>query len=190
MKDFFDPKKPALWITAGLAAASLVPAVMILKKPRRYLIRLFDRDLRVDDRIYCAPFYSFAQCPDKAPLFRLTARQHLLVKGDILSDQPGSKWQDLGAMTLFDLNSLNFDSLFYTGLETEIARMRRRNYKAWQLDVPGQPHAAFYYLLQQRNGDILLAYGHHTGENEEDGQSASIIRWLFRLLPLEPEAAP
>lgn len=97
----------------------------------------------------------------------------------------GDDWKSLGVMGEFSLSQDNFDKLFFTGREREFARIRRRNSTAWRLDVTEDQKAAFYYLLQRRNGQVYLAYGYHTDGRDSLDSQASIIRWLFRLIPTD-----
>ena len=183
MKDFFDYRKPALWITAGLAAASLLPAVLLLKKPGRLVKSLLDQTFRVKTILYQAPFYALAYTLDSTPAYRLGTSLDLWSRVHDPADPEGSPWLALGQMTGFTLDQKNFDNLFFTGREVLFRNLRRKNHKAWQLDLAEDPKGAFYYLLQQKNGDVYLAYGYRTdGLNSPDSQ-ASIIRWLFLLTP-------
>lgn len=182
MKNFFDSKKPALWITATIAAAAVVPAVILLKRAKSQPL-LFGQTLSVAEIAYQAPFYSFSYTTETAPQFRFSEDLVLSSKGDVPGKGEQAGWVKLGLMQEFSLDEAHFDNLFFTGREREIARIRRRNAKAWKLDIPDDQKAAFYYLLQQKNGDLFLTYGYQMDGKDLPESQASIIRWLFRLCP-------
>lgn len=182
MKNFFDSKRPALWITATVAAAAVVPAVILLKKSRQPKL-LFDQPYFVGEIVYQAPFYSFSCTPETAPLFRLSGDLELHSKGDMAGQKDEAGWAKLGSMREFVLDQDHFDNLFFTGKEREIARIRRRNARAWRLDISQDQKEVFYYLLQQKNGQVLLAYGYHADGQKGPESRSSTIRWLFRLNP-------
>lgn len=186
MKNFFDNKKPALWITATIAAAAVVPAVILIKKSRRQSA-LFDQDFLVAEVTYQAPFYALTYTPETAPQFRFTEDLQLFSRGGLPGNGEEAGWEELGSLCEFTLDEAHFDNLFYTGREREIARIRRRNDKAWRLDIPQGEKAAFYYLLLQKNGRVYLAYGYHMDEKKDPESRASIIRWLFKLSPSDSE---
>lgn len=180
MKDFFDYKKPALWITATLAAACVVPAVLVLRNSKRSLKRLLGRIYRVEKVIYQAPFYSFEHKQGEAPLFRLTDSCELLemARGE-------EAWVSLGLLEGLALDQGNFDDLFVTGRERAIARLRRNNCRAWRIGRVQDP--VFYYFLQQRRGDLYLAQGYRADGLEASESKASVIRYLLALRPVDSE---
>ena len=185
VKDFFDYKKPALWITATLAAASIIPAVLVLRSSKRSLKHLLGRVYRVMAVSYQAPFYSFTYTPEEAPLFQLTDSCELLVKSDRLQGEDGGGWTSLGLMEDLALDKVNFDDLFVTGGERHIARLRRGNYRAWRFDPP--EGSVFYYLLQQRKSELYLAQLYRADASESPDSKASMIRCLFSLSPSDSE---
>ena len=181
MKDYFDYKKPALWITAGLAAASLVPAVLLLKKPKRLLRSLMGQALAVGEIVYQAPFYDLTYTRASAPIYRLEPGMGLWVKASDRGGPGPSEWTCLGTMTDLKLEEGNFDNRFFTGEETLFGDLRKKNRRAWQLDPADNDQGAFYYLLQQKRGQLYLAYGYRTDGLKSPDSQASIIRWLFLL---------
>ncbi|HZK42411.1 MAG TPA: hypothetical protein VFD14_05485 [Clostridia bacterium] len=183
MKDFFDYRKPALWITASLAAASLLPAVLLMRKPKRLVKSLLDQTFKVEEILYQAPFYALDYTADEAPSYRLGAKLDLWSRDHDPVDQEGSPWLPLGQMTPLTLQQKNFDNLFFTGREVLFRHLRRKNHKAWQLDLTEDPKGAFYYLLQQKNGQVYLASGYRTDGHKSPDAQASIIGWLFLLTP-------
>ncbi len=183
MKDFFDYRKPALWITASLAAASLLPAVLLMRKPKRLIKSLLGQTFRVDNILYQAPFYALDYTVDAAPSYKLGTSLDLWSRDHDPVDPEGPPWLPLGQMIDLTLNQKNFDNLFFTGREALFRNLRRKNHKAWQLDLAEDPKGAFYYLLQEKNGEVYLAYGYRTDGLKSPDSQASIIRWLFLLTP-------
>lgn len=188
MKDPYHNKKPALWLTAGLAAASLVPAVLLLKKARKSPADLEGRAYEVESIVYQAPFYRFSYQPETAPLFRLQEGMEL----SFSPRGPGGEeklpsWQKLGSMEDLDLEKENFDRLFFTGRDLIYHLLRRKNARAWKLDLKDDPQGTFYYLLQQKNGRVYLALGYRTDGLQSQDSKASIIRWLFLLAPVNTQ---
>lgn len=178
MKGFFDHKRPALWITASLAAASVVPAVLLLRKPRQ---RRPHPELvfEVDKIAYQAPFYSVRFEAETAPYYRFSEDARLLTK-----EPQASSWQELGQMEEIPLRKVIFDDFFFTGDRSYFLKLRRRNRRAWLLDCREGTDHVFYYLLQQAGGDLYLAFGYRTDEKEGAEERASIIRCLFKLRSL------
>lgn len=181
MKDVFDYKKPTLWITATIAAASVVPAVLMIRHTRRKRAELFENELVIDELLHEAPFYTTDFDWDHSPAFRFTRDAELWMKGHFHKIDDKDEWTMLGVMDAMTLDRQCFDELFITGKEHLFWRLRKRNKSAWQLDVQEGERAAFYYLLQQKNGDIYLAYGYRADGLNRPESTASIIRWLFDL---------
>lgn len=183
MKNFLDRKKPALWITATLAAAAVVPAVILLKRSKKQ-VKPECQTYRVGEICYQAPFYAFTYTAETAPSFRLSEAMELSTGVAASGPIAETVWTSLGQLREFSLNESQFDHLFFTGREREIARIRRKNVKAWRLDPSEESKAPFYYLLLQRRGQLYLAHGYHTDSNDRGDSPSSIIRWLFRLEPV------
>ncbi|HZK28754.1 MAG TPA: hypothetical protein VFD19_00890, partial [Clostridia bacterium] len=115
MKSFLDYKNPALWITATVAAACIVPAVLVLKNPKRKAKNIFDWQYSVADVLYQASFYSSTCTPDTAPLYHFSGDRQLFVKDSAMDQDDGAEWQLLGRMEAITLSKTNFDDLFFTG---------------------------------------------------------------------------
>ena len=114
------------------------------------------------------------------PVYTITEDMQLLSKGEYSSDE----WTALGTLAEIDLSKKNFDELFsgsgkwYAKNETA-TYFRENTANAWaviyQQDI-------LYYVLQQKNGDILLAYGYNDYSEKSDPHSDDTnIRWLYRL---------
>ncbi|MBQ5389711.1 MAG: hypothetical protein IIU58_02270, partial [Clostridia bacterium] len=158
-------KKPALWIIAVAVVASIVFAVCFLTDPKEELPEVYGHSYRVSEVVYGAPYLSFMYIPDhNTPYFSVTEDMHLLSKEQL---QPGAEWTRLGKLEDFTLTKADFDDLFfaeYSFRDDTPKKLRRENAYAWRLDKEDP-----YYLLQQENGDLYIAYG--TRE----------MHWMFKL---------
>ena len=92
------------------------------------------------------------------------------------------EWTNLGKLEKIDLTKDIFDDLFHDDgwVDGQSAnRIRKDNANAWQL-LYNQEH--LYYVLQQKNGDLYLAYGYYDYSEKDDTYSDdTLIRWLFKL---------
>lgn len=149
----------------------------------------------VEGIIYNAPVYNFSYTLTTAPNYHLTGDKKLLVQGDVLtgdiSDASGGTWYELGRCDEFSLTEENFDVCFLANERSELgwsstiraSEIRKDNTQAWQLFLEDKNVNVGFYILQQKDGTIYLAYGYHegaTGKDSADGALSS-IRWLFRL---------
>ncbi len=184
IKNVLHWKRPKVWVT--LAAAALCVAVVAAcaanpAQPKEQA-QPFDHTYRVENILYDSPVYSFSYTVQTAPLYlldRLGSTRQL----SILEDQKTGNWLHAGSFEETELTEGNFDRYFIgpdSGWQEEdrAAALRRENQNAWQLDVSDSTNAVFYYLLQQKNGDVYLSYGYRNTEGETDRSS---IRWLFKL---------
>lgn len=92
------------------------------------------------------------------------------------------EWTNLGKLEKIELTKDIFDDLFRGDgwVDGQRAnRIRKDNANAWQL-LYNQEH--LYYVLQQKNGDLYLAYGYYDYSEKDDAYSDdTLIRWLFKL---------
>ena len=114
--------------------------------------------------------------------FYLTEEQELRVKE--LDHETGeiTSWEPVGALEEIELTTSNFDDYFhYNGgnrpgywfigkyeiYAKKANYYRRNNWKAWRVIQEDR----MYYVLQQRNGALYLAYGYYDAEGETDPYS-------------------
>lgn len=97
------------------------------------------------------------------------------------------EWTDLGELNEVTITKENFDELFRNNsgdgwLNRESASsIRRRTAKAWSV-IYNQER--FYYILQQENGELYLAYGYYDySEKDDPGSDDTYIRWLYKIAP-------
>ncbi len=121
------------------------------------------------------------------PAYMLDEYHCLMSMGEHESE---SAWTQLGRPTPVKLTRKNFDKLFrnndgqWAG-GASASSIRRNNVKAWRLVYNGEH---LYYLLQQENGDVYLAYGYCDYSEKNDPYSDdTFLRWLFKLAPQKGE---
>jgi beta-lactamase regulating signal transducer with metallopeptidase domain len=192
IKNVLNWKKPTLWITMISSALTVLIVIICALNPKENALDTpepFGHSYRVERVVYEALQYSFSYTPETAPNYCLTSDYQLMVREDMLLENQPNDWQSLGGMSEVTLTEDNFDRYFFVvddisgwREEESAKRLRRDNQKAWQLILEDDPHHIFYYVLQQKNGDIYLTYGYHNaGSNVTPPTDASSIRWLFQL---------
>ena len=114
---------------------------------------------------------------ENSPFYVLTEDMELASQKEVSEE---GTWTNLGKMEAIELSKENFDDLFkHPGNWADNAdakSIRDNTQKAWQL-IYNQD--VLYYILQQKNGDLYLAYG-YTGYSNNDANAAH-IRWLYKL---------
>ena len=114
---------------------------------------------------------------ENSPFYVLTEDMELASQKEVSEE---GTWANLGKMEAIELSKENFDDLFkHPGNWADNAdakSIRDNTQKAWQL-IYNQD--VLYYILQQKNGNLYLAYG-YTGYSNNDANAAH-IRWLYKL---------
>ncbi len=86
----------------------------------------------------------------------------------------------LGAVEEIDLDTSNFDALFYQGGfdYSELANeLRTNNEKAYEVKCTTWVHGIeIYYVMKQKSGETLIVYGHY-----ENGERSNEIRWIYSI---------
>lgn len=187
IKNVLSFKKPALWVTVAAVIVVCVVILLCAADPKNgEPVDPFGKNYEVDGLLYDSPATSFSYTDTNMPAFTLTADNYLIEyeshSGDILF---------MGGMEEFTLTKENFDKLIrssYNGVsgwledDVDAAELRRNNHMAWRLHVED----IGYYVLSQKNGDILLCKGYYDSEGETDPYSDdSSIHAVFRLTEAE-----
>ena len=182
IKNVLNYKKPAFWIIIAGLVSCAVAAVCFLTNPKDdalYAPEPFGHSYSVETVVYEDVIYSFTYTPDSAPQYCLTTDYILMGKGAGDAD-----WISLGSLQEKNLSPLIFDDYFRQAdgvsgwRETPYGpeKLRLDNQSAWCL-IAGD---TLYYVLQQNNGDVYLAYGYHDADVKYPDSQGS-IRWLFKL---------
>lgn len=132
----------------------------------------------VKEVIYESGLYSFSiVAGENSPFYVLTEDMQLASQKEVSEE---GAWANLGKMEAIELSKETFDDLFkHPGNWVDNAdanSIRTNTENAWQL-IYNQD--VLYYILQQKNGDLYLAYG-YTGFSNNDANAAH-IRWLYKL---------
>ena len=132
----------------------------------------------VKEVTYESGLYSFSiVAGENSPFYVLTEDMVLASQKEISEE---GTWTNLGKMETIELSQENFDNLFkHPGSwadNADASSIRTNTEKAWQL-IYNQD--VLYYILQQKNGELYLAYG-YTGFSNNDADAAH-IRWLYKL---------
>ncbi len=180
-------KKPAFWVIVVAVASCITLAVCLLGNPSDKEIPepIANGQYAVTKVIYESGIYSFSVVAgENAPFYRLTEDMELASAGEHGTE---GEWITLGIMEEVKLDKENFDQLFFGDedlgwLTGKSARSIRKNtVKAWQLVYD---QSILYYLIQQKSGDLFLAYGYYDDSEKDDPYSDDTsIRWVFQLTP-------
>ena len=100
-------------------------------------------------------------------------------------------WTDLGVLTEISLTKDNFDDLFGSNsgdgwhIRESASAIRKNTKKAWTV-IYNQD--VLYYILQQKNGELYLAYGYYDySEKDDPGSDDTNLRWLYLLARKDTE---
>lgn len=175
IKKVLQYKRPSFWIILISLFLCIAVGVCFLTDPKDVpnpnLRSPFGREYIVSEIVYDAPQYSFTYTPETAPRYRLRDDMQI----EILEDLDSDHWLTPGALQKHDLS---YDDLLSvsTMMDTTLspAALVDENSNAWTLDVLESNSGAFYYLLQQDNGDLYFCLGYHHAVHDH-------IRWIFRL---------
>ncbi|MBE6935772.1 MAG: hypothetical protein E7458_04635 [Ruminococcaceae bacterium] len=119
---------------------------------------------------------------ENTPSYRMGLDGHL---SSIREHSDESAWTDLGRPEEISLTRENFDGLFrdQSGMAwrggKSAAGIRRGTARAWRVIYDED---TLYYLLQQKNGELYLAYGYYDASEQDDPASDdTYLRWLYLL---------
>ncbi len=170
-------KKPRLWVTLAAGVLCVLVVLLCALNPKRPTYPYpFGNTYRVSELTYSNPMLSYVLDPD---------RVHFSINeyGAIEEASEGQRRYAHFGQTVV-LTEENFDALLpplgWAG-SVDSVKLRRENQTTWYLetkDAGGNP--VFCYLMQQKNGELYLAFGYH---NRSDIEPRSFIRWLMKLEP-------
>lgn len=185
VKSVMNYRKPAFWIVLLAVITCVVVAVCFLTNPRNdesdTLPLLHSHSYGVVEVTYETFGTSFSMVAQQnTPVYAITDTMQLMSKGEHSSE---NEWTTLGMLTETELSKENFDNLFFNkgnwfGKETA-SGIRKDTANAWSLIYNQE---VLYYVLQQKNGEVYLAYGYYDYSEKDDPSSDDTnIRWLFKL---------
>lgn len=172
VKSVLNYKKPGFWVIVLAVILCIAAAVCFLTDPPANSEAVpFAHTYRVEEILYDAPMHSFAYTEETAPLYQFTSDQVMFVA------EAATEWvRQQGAFEEAELTAENFDDLFHPvgWTASRYSRLRHRIEKAWQMNLENDRNNVFYYLLQDKSGEVYLTYGYRDPEKPS-------IRWLFKL---------
>ncbi len=181
-------KRPVLWVVVTAVIVCAVFAVCLVTDPltKNGPQPIREGKYQVAELIYDSTAVSLAVTPEMMPSYRIS--EDMLLSSCQASGKDG-QWTSLGTLTETELDRENFDARFQ-GTEYEWMRkespssIRKNNVKAWLLlchdALSGRD--TLYYLLQQENGELLLAWGIYDSLEKGDPYSDdTVILQIVRL---------
>lgn len=138
---------------------------------------------------YESPHYSFSMvAQENTPEYFIDENLHLY---SVKEHSEYPDWTDLGELTEISLTKDNFDKLFTSNsgdgwyIRESASAIRKNTEKAWTVIYDQDK---LYYVLQQKNGELYLAYGYYDySEKDDPGSDDTSIRWLYLLARKESE---
>ena len=190
IKNVLSYRKPAFWLVAVSAMLLVAAGIFLLADPKDgEPSSPFDQSYQVtahDDSMTSLSSIAFSL--ETAPYY------HIYPDGQLYTrtyDSTQKDWDRIGTFKEVELTKDNFDRYFY-GLATSSMgkKLRRDNFAAWQI-IAKEEHPSLYYLLQQKDGSLLLCYGYYDEEGETDPYSDdSYIQGISTLSPMKDHALP
>lgn len=178
VKSILHYKKPGFWILlVSIVIAAVVAVCFLTDAPEVELLSPFEESLWVTELVY-----SYSGRP-------LYEGPSTLLDTIMLTESTGistiSTYRQQFAKT--ELTESNFEALFEDSGEwyaKSAKKLRQQNVNAWVLhdtnnDAPNQLYHIFYYLLQQKNGNLYLTRGMWWDGELKPGNTR--IEWVCKL---------
>ncbi len=150
------------------------------KATQHFAFNKLSRTYEVTEVLYDDEMYSFSVIAgENSPIYEITEDMQLFSQKEY--GQEGH-WTKLGKLEKTELTKKTFDNLFRSkgwkeGLRAN--RIRKDNVNAWRL-IYNQD--ILYYVLQQKNGELYLAYGSYDhSEKDNIPSDDTSIRRLYKL---------
>lgn len=185
VKSVMNYKKPAFWIIIASVVTCIAVAVCFLTNPKDItsgvLTNIHSHTYVVEEVTYEGGMYSFTVVAgENSPIYTITEDMVLVSQKEVSEE---GVWAKLGKLEETKLTKENFDELFFShgrwAENVNAKSIRKNTVNAWQLIYNQE---ALYYVLQQKNGDLYLAYGYYDYSEKNDPYSDDTnIRWLFKL---------
>lgn len=184
IKRVMNYKKPAFWIIITAVVACAVAVVCFFTNPSNSsgaLPNIHSHAYVVEEVTYEGGLYSFSVIAgENSPIYRVAEDMTLESQKEVSED---GQWAELGKLEEITLKKENFDDLFrdpgFWATKANAKDIRRNTVNAWRLVYKQE---ILYYVLQQKNGDLYLAYGYQAPDpNTDPGSFTEHFRWLFKL---------
>ncbi len=184
VRSIMNYRKPAFWLTILALVICTVVAVCFLTDPVTGAGDLTEagwiagQPYGVVQVTYENPAISYTMVAgENTPQYKIDDTMHLY---SAIEHSREPKWTDLGMLAEMELAEDTFDKLFmsnsgYGWLDGKSASAIRENtVRAWQVSY--KQENLFYYILQQKNGELYLAYGYCDPDLKNPA-----INWLYLL---------
>lgn len=169
MKNVIDYKKPMFWIAVVVVVCLIVMTIVLVRNSQHKTRELSGANYQVAEILYDAPYYSFVQTKDTAPLYSISADYALFEK----ETAQNSAWVRRG-----DLYAVNYSREkiygFFDPLYNEADKWLNSISTIYRADT-GDDDQRFYLVMQTRSGEVLIAVGYDMTEHRH-------IRWLYRVM--------
>ena len=184
IKRVMNYKKPAFWIIITAVIACSVAVVCFFTNPSNSsgsLPNIHSHAYVVEEVTYENGMYSFSVIAgENSPVYRVAEDMTLASQNEV---SEAGQWAELGKLEEATLTKENFDDLFkdpgFWATKANAKDIRRNTVNAWRLVYKQE---ILYYVLQQRNGDLYLAFGYQAPDpNADPGSFTEHFRWLFKL---------
>ena len=185
VKSVMNYRKPAFWIVIAAIVTCSVVAVCFLTNPKASfsgaLPNIHSHTYVVEEVTYESGRFSFSVIAGQnSPIYAVTEDMTLVSQKEHSVE---GTWAQLGKLEEAQLTKENFDDLFKDpgnwADKATANSIRNHTENAWQL-IYNQD--VLYYILQQKNGDLYLAYGYYDYAEKNDPYSDDTsILWLYKL---------
>lgn len=177
MKNIIAYKKPAFWILSAAVVCLIVLTIVLVQNSQHNKRNLSDANYQVAEILYDAPYYSFVQTKETAPIYSISI-DYSLYEREAAQD---SAWSRKGDLYAVDYSREKIYS-FFDPLYNEADKWLNSINTIYRADT-GDDNHSFYLVMQTRSGEVLIAVGYDMAENRH-------IRWLYRMAqqsaPKEP----
>ena len=185
VKSVMNYEEPAFWMIIAVSVTCIVVAVCFLTNPKKpssgSLPNIHTHTYVIEEVTYESNIYSFSVVAGKnSPIYAIGEDMSLASQKEHTEEDT---WAQLGRLKETKLTKENFDELFFVqgtwAGNANAKSIRKNTVNAWQM-VYNQE--VLYYVLQQKNGEVYLAYGYYDYSEKNDPYSDDTnIRWLYKL---------
>ncbi len=196
-------KDPKLATTIGAGIACILVVILCAANPMKPTPKegiLGKYYANPENALHSIMYYTRDDIGNTNMVLYVTPEGKLLIERRGYQLEDPVEWLDAGMLEEIQLNKDNFNDYFYYNggyrssnwmeydsnpfTSNGATRYRINNWKAWRTVVEDR----MYYLLQQRDGEIYIAYGYYDSEGETDPFSDdSEIYYLKHLAVRTPE---
>lgn len=166
IKNVLNYKRPKFWIVAIAVPIAVALCAGLMTNPKSPTT-FNGSSYRVEEILYQAPWYSFIYTLDTAPQYTISSDYALYSKE--ISDED---WNMHDGLYRYEISKQELYALFrpiLNNVDKEIDKAKL----IYRSDTKDS-NRTFYLVIQQKNGDVLLAVGYDSINNPH-------IRWLFKL---------